>query len=63
MPPTGPNWMAAEMVGLLAHNVVGQVWLSAAQCGLATRLFDHISKTTTTSSASTHAGLRPKPRR
>jgi hypothetical protein len=63
IPPTGPNWMAAEIVGLLAHSVVGQVWFSAAQCPVATIWLDHMSSTTTTSSAITHAGLRPNPRR
>ncbi|CNI86158.1 Uncharacterised protein [Mycobacterium tuberculosis] len=43
--------------------MVGQVWLSAAHCGDATTLLDHISSTTTMISAITHAGRRPNPRK
>src|ERR1700744_3996257 len=62
IPPTGPNCSAAEIVGLVAHNVVGQVWFSEAHCVVATTLFDHMSKTTIRISAITHAGRRPNPR-
>ena len=53
--------MAAEIVALVAHSVVGQDWLFSAHCSDATNSVDSISATTTTISASTHAGLRPNP--
>jgi hypothetical protein len=63
IPATGPNCRAAETVALVAHNVVGQVWLSSSHCRDATAKVDSTSRTTTTISAITQAGLRPNPRR
>ena len=53
--------IAAEIVALVAHNVVGQDWLSSAHCEEATTSVDRINATTTTISASTHDGRLPKP--
>ena len=61
MPGIGPIRIAAEIVALVAHNVVGHDWLSSAHWSDATNSVDSISATTTTISASTHAGLRPNP--
>src|SRR3979411_3307450 len=59
-PGIGPIRIAAEIVALVAHNVVGHDWLSNAHASEATNSVDSISATTTAISASTHAGLRPK---
>src|SRR6476620_3486608 len=61
MPGIGPNWIAAEIVALVAHNVVGHDWLSSAHCAEATNSVDSTSATTTTISAITQARLRPNP--
>ena len=53
--------MAAEIVALVAHSVVGQDWLFSAHWSDATNSVDSISATTTASSASTQAGRRPNP--
>ena len=53
--------MAAEIVALVAHSVVGQDWLFSAHWSDATNSVDSISATTMASSASTQAGLRPNP--
>ncbi|PQM44024.1 hypothetical protein C1Y40_05817 [Mycobacterium talmoniae] len=63
IPPTEPNWIAADTVALVAHNVVGQDWLLSAHAREATTSVDNTSATTTASSASTQAGRRPNPRR
>src|SRR6476619_2533316 len=61
MPGIGPIRIAAEIVALVAHNVVGHDWLSSAHWSEAMNRVDSISAVTTAISASTHAGLRPKP--
>src|SRR6476469_5879253 len=61
IPGIGPIRIAAEIVALVAHNVVGQDWLSSAHWSEAMNRVDSISAVTTTISASTHAGLRPNP--
>ncbi len=61
MPAIGPNRMAAEMVALVAHSVVGQDWLLSTHWLDAMTSVDSISATTTTISASTQAGRRPNP--
>ncbi len=60
-PPTGPNCSAAEMVAFVAHSVVGHDWLSAIQWSEATNSVDSMRAKTTTTSAITHDGRRPKP--
>ncbi len=59
MPPMGPNAIAAEIVALVAHSVVGQDWLSATHWSEAINSVESTKATTTTISASTHAGRRP----
>ena len=61
MPATGPARIAAEIVALVAHNVVGSDWLSATHWSEATSSVDSISATTTTISASTHPGATAEP--
>ena len=61
MPGIGPSRIAAEIVALVAHSVVGHDWLSSAHWSDATNSVDSISATTTTISASTQARLRPNP--
>ena len=61
IPAIGPNRIAAEIVALVAHSVVGHDWLSSAHWSDATNSVDNISATTTAISASTHAGRRPNP--
>src|SRR6478736_6567845 len=61
IPGIGPIRIATEIVALVAHNVVGHDWLSNAHWSDAMNAVDSISEVTTTSSASTHAGLRPNP--
>ena len=61
IPAIGPNRIAAEIVALVAHNVVGHDWLSSAHWSDATNSVDSTNATTTAISASTHAGRRPNP--
>jgi hypothetical protein len=61
IPAIGPNRIAAEMVALVAHSVVGQDWLFSIHCPEAMSLVESINATTTAISASTQAGRRPKP--
>jgi hypothetical protein len=61
IPGIGPIRIAAEIVALVAHNVVGHDWLSSAHWSEATNSVDSTSATTTTISASTHARRRPNP--
>src|SRR6476620_5667541 len=61
LPGIGPIRITTEIVAFVAHNVVGHDWLSNAHWSDATNAVDSISAVTTTSSASTHAGLRPNP--
>src|SRR5215831_9754924 len=61
MPGIGPIRIAAEIVALVAHNVVGHDWLSSAHCSDATNFVDSTRADTTTISATTHAGVRPNP--
>src|SRR5205085_6803180 len=61
MPGIGPVSTAAEIVALVAHNVVGHDWLSSAHWSDATNSVDSTSAITTTISANTHAALRPNP--
>src|SRR4051812_21767205 len=63
IPAIGPARMAAEIVALVAHNVVGHDWLSSAHWSEATNSVDRINATTTRISATTHAARLPKPRR
>src|SRR3954453_23743757 len=61
MPAMGPSRIAAEIVALVAHNVVGHDWLSNAHRSDATNSVDSTSATTTRTSASTHESLLPNP--
>ncbi len=61
MPGIGPSRIAAEIVALVAHSVVGQDWLSSAHWSEATNSVDSISATTTTISASTQARRAAEP--
>ncbi len=61
IPPTGPVRIATEMTALVAHSVVGQVWLFHAHSAPATYDVDNISAQTTSTSAPTHTRLRANP--
>src|SRR5687767_6151137 len=61
IPAIGPARIAAEIVALVAHNVVGHDWLSNAHWSDATNSVDRISATTTTISAATQDTRLPNP--
>ena len=60
-PTIGPASSAAEITELVAHSVVGHVWLFSAHDSLATYDVDNINAQAITSSAPTQYQLRPKP--